>query len=255
MTTSRVDKCSYCGKGGELYFKRDSGEIFCPTCLKKSVTRRIKKTISKYTMLEPHDTLLVLCDPFHEDILMIQLEILLEIERSYKTKIIVGIHEPQLAESVLELSRKVLGMERVSVLSVEYPRNYTSLSEEERLTIIENIAENVCRELEAHCKTLVLETLDEVAARIVRGLLDSSPNLIFHCQPVVSLNCTKLVRPFFRIRREELEFLSGVGGSLGREAEWYGEVCKLLDALETDYPSIKYSTIAILPTLLRVLDP
>ncbi|MBY8982161.1 MAG: adenine nucleotide alpha hydrolase family protein [Candidatus Lokiarchaeota archaeon] len=52
-------KCSLCRKDAKLYLRRHSGQLLCPECLISSIERIIYRTISKYKMLNPEDTIII----------------------------------------------------------------------------------------------------------------------------------------------------------------------------------------------------
>ena len=51
-------KCSLCCKNANIY-RKHSGQFLCNDCFIKSVEKIISKTISKYEMLKPYDTIIV----------------------------------------------------------------------------------------------------------------------------------------------------------------------------------------------------
>lgn len=51
--------CIYCNKKSLVIHRKYSGEFLCSDCFIKSIEKNIKKTISKYQMLKPHDTIVV----------------------------------------------------------------------------------------------------------------------------------------------------------------------------------------------------
>jgi uncharacterized protein (TIGR00269 family) len=58
ILSPKNSKCALCGKKADL-FRKHSGQFMCNDCFTKSVEKIINKTISKYKMLKPYDTIIV----------------------------------------------------------------------------------------------------------------------------------------------------------------------------------------------------
>ena len=52
------NRCSICGKKASI-FRKHSGQFMCDDCFIKSIEKIITKTISKYNMLKPQDSIVV----------------------------------------------------------------------------------------------------------------------------------------------------------------------------------------------------
>jgi cytoplasmic tRNA 2-thiolation protein 1 len=55
----KIGTCTYCKQKTSILHRKYSGEYLCSDCFIKSIERNISKTISKYKMLKPKDTIVV----------------------------------------------------------------------------------------------------------------------------------------------------------------------------------------------------
>lgn len=79
--------CSVCGRRSPVYYRVESGDKLCTRCLKKSIFKKIKRTISKYEMLRPEDTIFYLVYPVDLVFSIEAAKIFLEVEERFPSKI------------------------------------------------------------------------------------------------------------------------------------------------------------------------
>jgi len=80
-------KCSSCGIGEAIYWRKESGEKLCLKCLEKSLIRQVKREISRWSMLEPKDTIGFLFLEKYPLVSIPSYNILKKIERDYPSKL------------------------------------------------------------------------------------------------------------------------------------------------------------------------
>jgi len=80
-------KCSSCGVREAIYWRKESGEKLCSKCLEKSLIRQVKREISRWSMLEPKDTIGFLFLEKYPLVSISSYNILKKIERDYPSKL------------------------------------------------------------------------------------------------------------------------------------------------------------------------
>ena len=80
-------KCSSCGIGEAIYWRKESGEKLCLKCLEKSLIRQVKREISRWSMLEPKDTIGFVFLEKYPLVSISSYNILKKIERDYPSKL------------------------------------------------------------------------------------------------------------------------------------------------------------------------
>ena len=74
-------RCDLCGEGRPIYHRSYSGEWLCARCFKRSVVDRVRRTISRYNLLEYDDRILVAISGGKDSLSL--LKILERIERDF----------------------------------------------------------------------------------------------------------------------------------------------------------------------------
>ncbi len=86
-TSTRV--CGVCRESQPVYRQVYSGVSFCASCFKKSVEKRVRKTISRYSLLREDDRILVAVSGGKDSLSL--LKILAKIEREYPRASLVAV--------------------------------------------------------------------------------------------------------------------------------------------------------------------
>lgn len=81
--------CDVCGEAQPVYRQVYSGVSFCAPCFKKSVEKRVRKTISRYSLLREDDRILVAVSGGKDSLSL--LKILARIEREYPRASLVAV--------------------------------------------------------------------------------------------------------------------------------------------------------------------
>ena len=80
-------KCSTCRIREAIYWRKESGEKLCLKCLEKSLMKQVKREISKWSMLEPEDTIGFLFLEKYPLVSIASYNILKKIEQNYPSKL------------------------------------------------------------------------------------------------------------------------------------------------------------------------
>ncbi len=103
---NKKDKCSFCKKNGNLYYRKHSGQYLCSECLIMSIERIIYRTISKYKMLKPEDKIIVALSGGKDSITLLYNLIQIQ-KKTYKSKSLVALSIDEGIQSYTQRNLKI----------------------------------------------------------------------------------------------------------------------------------------------------
>ncbi len=212
LVMSQSYKCSRCGREA-LVIRKYSGEALCADCLRKSLMTKIRRTISKYRLLERVDSLtyLSLGWPYESTLA----DMFLEIESNFDVEV-----RFEGCEGPLNLSE-----------SIKCP---------------ENRWDRLIKALRSfrYEKAVIPLLLDDVVALYLRSIFLGPSILVLNGRLYLSLKETKAVAPFSEIPMDEILSLHLSVKNYEKElVPEYSVDTFLLKAweLEKENPGMRYS--------------
>ncbi|HIQ03865.1 MAG TPA: hypothetical protein EYH40_05570 [Desulfurococcales archaeon] len=190
--------CNVCHSRVAIYYRRESGEKLCLRCLESSILKRVTKCINKYTLLTPNDKIFYVFLPQHIYYSLYLLRVLLLIEKSFPTEIIVLAPHYIISEVMEYQSIKKFIVKEFN-LNCEEAYDYLSLF----LRELELIAEYAQKE----GKIVLPLLLDDIVKLYILAILNMKIDFIGYLRPKFRIKESTFITPFRHIQAKELSLI------------------------------------------------
>lgn len=268
-------KCKRCGKEA-IYLQRYSGESFCKNCFFKFTENRVKRTISRYNMLEPNDRIAIALSGGKDS--MALLHVMHKIEHKFSQAELIAITVDEGIQGYRDESIEI-AKEGCKKLKIEHI--ITSFKELYGYTLDELVEKKHKKDVEpcSICGVLRRKALNLSAKKIHADKLITAHNLddeiqtqlinlihgdvmrIARVEPL--LKGTKFVpraKPFCEIPENEVAFYAFLRQikiqSIGcpyAQTSLRNDVRNALNRLEVKHPGIKYSVFRAFEKIRPIL--
>jgi len=258
-------KCIKCGNRA-IYHRAYSGEKLCNSCFCSSIVEKVKRTISKYNLLNHGDAIGVAVSGGKDSLTL--LRILNELSKPHTSKIFAITIDEGISgyrEEAIKICKNLTEELNIPHHVFSFKELYDlSLDEAIRLREGKVSACSICgilrrRALDMAAKELEVDVLatahnlDDILQTFVINLLNGDINRIRWLDPVIKPRSeffVRRVRPLMEIYEKEIVMYAFLNDTQFQTVTCpymnegiRSEIRSMINALEEEHPGIKYSTL------------
>ncbi|GEM_PF-1027296 len=219
--------CTMCKEKEAIIFRKYSGEHLCLQCLRRSLEKRLRQTVGRYSLLKEDDKILLVLLGFETE--EPALELFLEMEKDFPGVII----------SCLTCSESSIDTVREFRLQLE-ENNALSISSRWDL-IIEASKYAIQRSRSKGFTKIVIPLFldDAVGLFLLGGLRKYPPAWVINGKILLGDHATEppIVTPFFRIPTEEIMLL------IGKDWKPQDRLLQSIKELEFEFPGARFNIL------------
>ncbi len=219
--------CSICKEKEAIIFRKYSGEYLCLQCLKRSLEKRLRQTVGKYSLLKEEDKILLVLPGFETE--KPSVELFLDMERNF----------PGVSISCLALSKSSIEIARGLGLQLEQERILTSLTRWDLIVDASKYAIQLSRNRD-FTKIVIPLLLDDVVGLFLLGALRGyPPALVVNGRILLGDQIPEppVITPFFRVPSEEIMLL------IGKNWKPRDTLLKKIREIELEFPGSRFNIL------------
>lgn len=250
-----MSTCTLCDRREAVIMRPHSGEKLCRRCFCKSIENKVRATISKYEMLQPHDKVMVAVSGGKDSTALVH--ILSKIERAFpQAKLcavtvdegIRGYRDEALklavkncrtlgVEHVMTSFKEMYGYELDELVNIIREKGEKELTPCSYCGVLRRRALNTAAREAGANRLATAHNLDDETQTMILNILHGDPIRIARVKPVLTVVHPKLiqrVKPFCEVLEREIAFYVYL-----KETEFQGIPCPYArSALRTDIRSM-----------------
>jgi len=219
--------CTSCKQREAIIFRKYSGEHLCLQCLRRSLGKRLRQAVGKFSLLREDDRILLVLLGFETE--RPAVEIFLDMERNF----------PGVVISCLAVSRDSVETAKEFELQIEDISISRSSSRWDH--IIEASKQAIQKSINKDFTKIVLPLfLDDVVGLFLLGALRNYPPAwVINGRVLLGDRRTEppIITPFFRIPTEEILLL------IGKNWEPKDKILQSINELENEFPGSRFNIL------------
>ncbi|RLG54557.1 MAG: hypothetical protein DRO00_01015 [Thermoproteota archaeon] len=219
--------CTVCKEREAIFFRKYSGEYLCLQCLRKSLEKRLRQAVGKYSLLKEDDNILLVLPGLETE--KPAVEIFLDMERNF----------PGVLISCLALSKDSIEIATEFGLHLEKNSVITPLTRWDLIVEASKYAIQIS-ESRNFTKIVIPLFLDDAIGLFLLGALKNYPPAwVINGRVLLGDQTTEppIVTPFFRIPTEEVLLL------IGKEWRPSDKLLQSIRELEIEFPGSRFNIL------------
>ena len=191
--------CKSCKEREAIIFRKYSGEHLCLPCLRKSLKKRLRQTVGRFSLLKEDDKILLALLGFETE--KPAIDLFLEMERDFPGVMISCLACDEKSIDIV----KEFGIRLEESLSLRHSTRWDLIIEASKQSVLRARDKNFT-------KVVIPLLLDDAVGLFLFGVLRNCyPALVINGKVLLGGNATEppVVTPFFRIPSEEIMLLEG----------------------------------------------